>query len=138
VQTQDHAIAVRGRPGDIRIRTYRPIGHAGPLPALLWFHGGGFHRGSLDQDGPLCARIAVDVGLTVASVGYRLAPEHPFPAGVDDCYAGLCWTRDHAGELGIDGDRIAVIIGEHARPGRRWTRLGSKHPGAFSLGNAPD
>jgi acetyl esterase/lipase len=77
-------------------------------PGLLWIHGGGFVLGDIDGDLPSAVRIAEEAGAVVASVGYRLAPEHPYPAAVDDCYTALRWLAGQAGELGIDPERIAV------------------------------
>lgn len=74
----------------VGVRLYRPA-DAGPGPALLWIHGGGYVIGSPAQDDELCARYARELGVTVASVDYRLAPEHPYPAALDDCYAALTW-----------------------------------------------
>ncbi len=93
---------------DVRVRHYRPSGHVGQLPALVYFHGGGFVVGSLDLYDADCRRIAAEVGAVVVSVDYRLAPEHPFPAPLEDCYAALVWVSEHAAELGVDPDRIAV------------------------------
>jgi len=92
----------------VRVRRYRPTDHEGPLPALVYLHGGGFVVGSLDLYDADARRIAAEVGALVLSVDYRLAPEHPFPAGLEDCYATLVWLADHAAELGVDRDRIAV------------------------------
>ena len=93
---------------DVRVRRYRPADNDGPLPALVYIHGGGFVAGSLELYDADCRRIAAEVGAVVFSVDYRLAPEHPFPAGLEDCYATLVWLADQAGELGVDPDRIAV------------------------------
>jgi acetyl esterase/lipase len=92
----------------VRVRRYRPADPDGPLPALVYFHGGGFVAGSLDLYDADCRRIAAEVGAVVVSVDYRLAPEHPFPAPLEDCYAALAWVAGHAAELGVDPDRIAV------------------------------
>ena len=76
--------------------------------ALLWIHGGGFVLGDPVSYHEECGRFAAELGLVVVSVDYRLAPEHPFPAGLDDCYAALTWLHAHAAELGVDPDRIAI------------------------------
>jgi acetyl esterase len=93
---------------EVRVRRYQPADHDGPLPALVYIHGGGFVVGSLDLYDADCRRIAAEVGAVVVSVDYRLAPEHPFPAGLEDCYATLVWVAENAAELGVDPDRIAV------------------------------
>ncbi|MEU7104746.1 alpha/beta hydrolase [Streptomyces stramineus] len=90
---------------DVAVRVYRPHQAQG---AVVWLHGGGGVFGDLDTEHPWAARIADLSGATVISVGYRLAPEHPFPAALDDAYAVLAWTAEHADELGIDPARIAV------------------------------
>jgi acetyl esterase/lipase len=79
-----------------------------PLPALLWIHGGGYVLGNVEQDDLFAQRIALAVECVVVSVDYRLAPEHPFPAPLEDCYAALSWLAGHADELGVDPARIAI------------------------------
>jgi acetyl esterase/lipase len=108
VSVQDKQIS--GPPGgcDLRIRVYRPSDIHGKLPALLWIHGGGYVLGSIDQDDPSSKHMAVACECVVVSVDYRLAPENPFPAPLEDCYAALKWMHDQGGELGIDCARIAV------------------------------
>ena len=96
-----------GQP-QVRLRVYRPRSVAAPTPALLWFHGGGFVLGKPEQDDAYCAQFVRELGLTVISVDYRLAPKHPFPAGLDDAYTALKWIVAHAQELAIDPQRIAV------------------------------
>lgn len=83
------------------------------LPVLLYFHGGGFFTDSADD--VICSNIAEQVGCVVVSVSYRLAPEHPYPAAVEDCYAALLWLERSANSLGIDQYRIAV--GGHSAGG---------------------
>ncbi|MFC9970618.1 alpha/beta hydrolase [Spirillospora sp. NPDC127200] len=95
---------VPGTP-DVPVRVYRPHLAQG---AVIWLHGGGFVMGNLDTEHPWAARIAESSGAVVISVGYRLAPEDPFPAALDDACAVLDWTAGHAGELGVDPGRIAV------------------------------
>jgi acetyl esterase/lipase len=92
----------------VPIRLYRPVGSAGTLPGLFWIHGGGYVLGDIQQDGFLMQHIVEAVGCVAVSVEYRLAPEHPFPAPLEDCYAALKWMADHATELGVDPGRIAV------------------------------
>jgi len=93
----------------VPVRIYAPAGAgAGTRPALLDIHGGGFCSGSIEMEHAIAVRIARDLGAVVVAVEYRLAPEYPFPAGVDDCYAALRWMHDEAGALGVDPERIAV------------------------------
>jgi acetyl esterase/lipase len=105
--TADMEIENRTVPADpeVAVRIYRPQGAQG---AIIWLHGGGFVMGDLDTEHPWATRVADGSGAVVISVGYRLAPEHPFPAALDDVYAVLTWTAEHAAELGIDPARIAV------------------------------
>lgn len=93
---------------DIPIRLYRPVA-AGPLPAVVNFHGGGWVQGNLEQSEWAASRIAVRAGVVVISVDYRLAPEHVFPAGIEDCWAVTRWVHDNAADLGIDPDRLSVM-----------------------------
>lgn len=90
---------------DVAVRIYRPHPAQG---AIVWMHGGGFVMGDLETEHPAAMLVADGAGAVLISVGYRRAPEHRFPAAVDDAYAALTWTAEHAGELGIDPDRIAV------------------------------
>ncbi len=111
VEKEDRTIPGPEGAPDVPIRIYRPAkaeGEAAPLACVFEIHGGGFLFGSIDQMDPWCQRIAADVGCMVVSVEYRLAPENPFPAGLEDCYAALCWTAAHAADLGIDQGRIAI------------------------------
>ncbi|MBO0686316.1 MAG: alpha/beta hydrolase fold domain-containing protein, partial [Candidatus Dormibacteraeota bacterium] len=90
---------------DVAVRIYRPHPAQG---AIVWLHGGGFVMGDLETEHPAAMLVADGSGAVLISVGYRRAPEHRFPAAVDDAYAALTWTAEHAGDLGIDPDRIAV------------------------------
>ncbi|MGH3889206.1 MAG: alpha/beta hydrolase [Pseudonocardiaceae bacterium] len=92
----------------VTLRIYRPSWPAEPTPALIYPHWGGFVTGDLDTSHSSALQIADKVGAVVVSVDYRLAPEHPFPAALDDCDAALQWVLCHAGELGIDPDRLGV------------------------------
>ena len=100
-------LAAPGAGGKIPVRLYLP-GGARPLPVLVYFFGGGWVLGSLDAVDPVCRRLANAAQCAVCSVQYRLAPEHPFPAGLEDCYAATCWVAEHAAELSLDPARIAV------------------------------
>jgi acetyl esterase/lipase len=86
-----------------------PIEGRRPRPAVLWMHGGGYVIGSPEVEAMGSSRLARDLGVVVVSPDYRLAPEHPFPAALDDCMTTLVWMRANAEELGIDPDRIAVV-----------------------------
>ncbi|RFU38006.1 alpha/beta hydrolase [Actinomadura logoneensis] len=93
------------------VRVYRPVDAQDPSPVVLDFHGGGFVMGSLDSEHRRALDLARRTGFVVVSVDYRLAPEHPFPAGLEDCYEALRWTVANAAELGIDPGRVAVMGG---------------------------
>jgi acetyl esterase len=96
-----------GPGGDLPVRLYRPSGER-PMPALLYYFGGGWTLGSIDTADAVCRTLAEETGCLVVTVGYRLAPEHPFPAAVQDSYAALRWVAARAGELGADPARLAV------------------------------
>ncbi len=93
---------------DVPVRIYWPDSETGNLPIVVFYHGGGFALGDLDTHDPVARAHAVGADAIVVSVDYRLAPEHPFPAGLDDSWAALQWTAEHAAELGGDPTRIAV------------------------------
>ena len=99
-------ITVPGADGELAARVYRPEG-VDPRPTLVYFHGGGFVIGDLDTHDQTCRRICRDADTVVLSVAYRLAPEHPYPAGVDDAVVAAAWAADHLDELG-GADRLAV------------------------------
>ncbi len=103
-------LSIPGPAGALPARVYRAPGHleAGPQPALVFFHGGGFVIGDLDTHDELCRMLCWHARVTVVAVDYRLAPEDPFPAAVDDAVAAFGWVRENAADLGIDPDRIAV------------------------------
>jgi acetyl esterase len=98
---------VAGPAGPIPVRVYTPTQGA-RLPALIFFHGGGFVLGTLDSSDRVCRELAHLAGRVVVSVDYRLAPEHPFPAAVDDACAATTYVLEHAGEFGIDTGQVAV------------------------------
>lgn len=97
-------------PADVSVSggTSRERSSAGPAPLLVFFHGGGFVVGDLETHDALCRLLCRDAGIHVMAVDYRLAPEHPAPAAVDDCYAAYRWALAHAAELGADPTRVAV------------------------------
>jgi acetyl esterase len=108
LRIEDRTIG-HGELTDIPVRIYwPPIADEDALPVVVFYHGGGFALGDLDTHDPVARAHAVGAEAIVVSVDYRLAPEHPYPAGVDDCWAGLQWVGEHAAELGGDPNRIAV------------------------------
>ncbi|MEN3224152.1 alpha/beta hydrolase [Mycolicibacterium porcinum] len=107
---------VPGPAGEIPVRIYHPLDSADAgtgLPVLVYFHGGGFVLCDLDSHDSCCRRLANGIGAIVVSVDYRLAPEHPYPAAVDDALAATEWVAAHAGELGGDPARL-VVAGDSA------------------------
>lgn len=101
-------LSIPGPAGAIAARHYRPPGATGSAPLLVFFHGGGFVLGDLDSHDSACRLICRDADVHVLAIDYRLAPEHPAPAAVDDAYAAYRWAREHAAELGADSRRVAV------------------------------
>jgi acetyl esterase/lipase len=98
---------IPGSAGEIPVRVYTPVGK-GPFPGLVFFHGGGFVLCSLDSHDGQCRALANAAGCVVVSVDYRLAPEHPYPAAPEDCYAATQWVAKNGSELGIDTARLAI------------------------------
>lgn len=107
VRTRD-TVAGDGTGRGPRMRIYRPRSAGRPLPALLYAHGGAFISGDLDFEHPRCLEMCRETATAVISVDYRLAPEHPFPAGLDDCVAVYRWLLDQGPSIGIDTTRVAV------------------------------
>jgi acetyl esterase len=111
VQVEERAIVVQeaeagGR--EIAVRLYRPVETTGTLPVVVFFHGGGFVVCTLETHDPYCRALATEAKAVVVSVDYRLAPEHKFPAGVEDALAATQWVLEHVGEFGGDGSRVFV------------------------------
>jgi len=115
---------IDGPAGPLPVRVYRPEPAAGapagsPVPsgssgtpgppAAVFFHGGGWVFGGLDSHDTLCRELVRQSGVILVAVDYRLAPEHPYPAALDDCLAATRWVAEHAAELGADGSRLAVV-----------------------------
>ncbi len=114
VRKEDRLIPGRAGDPDIAVRIYRPTAaSASPRGCIFEIHGGGFMFGDIAMMDPWCQAACGELGAVVVSVEYRLAPEHPFPAALHDCYAALCWIAANAAELGIDSARI-VIAGQSA------------------------
>jgi acetyl esterase len=107
VTTEDRTVQ------EIPIRIYTPKRSGAGRPLVVYFHGGGFVFGDLRGGDWMCGTVANDLDAVVVSVQYRLAPMHPFPAGLDDCYAALLWAVEHAVERGANADRLGVM-GESA------------------------
>jgi acetyl esterase len=101
-------LTVPGTCGPLPLRLYEPDGVGPASPAVLYLHGGGWVICSPDTHDGVCRRLANAAGLRVAILGYRMAPEHPFPAPLDDCVAAARWLRANGRELGLDPDRLAL------------------------------
>lgn len=103
-------VVIKGQDAQtIRLRVYKPTSPpAAPMPVLVWLHGGGYVIGKPEMDDRLCAEYVREAGIVVVSVDYRRAPQHPFPAGLEDSYAALKWVALHSEQLGADAKRIAV------------------------------
>lgn len=100
-------LQMAGPGSPLRLRLYRPT-TGEPLPVIIFFHGGGWVIGGLDSHDPLCRSMANGTGALVVSVDFRLAPEDPFPAAVEDSIAATAWVVDHAADIGVDPTRVAV------------------------------
>ena len=98
---------INGPGGPLRLRIFTPLG-TGPFPLLVFFHGSGFVLCSLDTHDGMCRNLCAGAACVVVSVDYRLAPEHKFPAGIEDCLHAVRWAAAHASELGADPTRVAV------------------------------
>ncbi len=108
VEVTPRLVPARGDHPAVEVLVYEPPLRARPSGVLLWTHGGGFVFGDPAAYHDVCSRFAAELGIVVVSVDYRLAPEHPFPAGLEDCYTVLAWIHEHAADLGVDRGRIAV------------------------------
>lgn len=98
----------KGTGGEVPVRVYTPVAASGSMRCLVFFHGGGFVIGDLNTHDALCRQLANEAGCKVVAVDYRLAPEHPFPAAVEDAWAAVKWVEENAGDLGIDANCLAV------------------------------
>lgn len=106
---QDRLVPATEKTPPVPVRVYQPKATAsGPRGCVLEIHGGGFLFGSIAMMDAWCQKLSAELPAVVVSVEYRLAPEHPFPAGIEDCYAALCWAARNARELGFDPARLAI------------------------------
>jgi acetyl esterase/lipase len=131
VATTEHFIASLNGDPELRVILYKPEGLAANAPVVLQIHGGGYIFGTAELDDPNNRAMAKAVGCAVLAVEYRLAPETPFPGGLNDCYAALTWLHCHAAELGFDPKRIASVVKAPAGDrrgagGHRSTRKGRR------------
>ncbi len=108
VTMEDRSVSGPAGAPDIRLKIYKPVALGPGAPAFFWIHGGGMVMGDVEQDNVRCAKIAKGTGALVASVDYRLAPEHPFPAPLEDCYAGLKGLVSLADEFQLDLAHLAI------------------------------
>ncbi len=102
---------------ELGVRIYRPANATGPLPGILFIHGGGMVLGNLDTDHLTAVMLCETIGAIVVSVDYRLAPENPAPAAIEDCYTGLQWMAAHADELGYGPVELLAVYGGSAGGG---------------------
>ena len=137
VERSDEVIAgLNGTPG-VRVRWYRPRDAAvpdasAPLPCLVWLHGGAYIMGTLDENDDRLDRMVIEAGCAVVSVDWRLAPEHPYPEGLDDAEAVWRRVRDESGAFGVDPARLAVGGASAGPAWRRRCACGSARPGSRS------
>lgn len=108
LEISDRVVPAGVHTPDVKVRVYVPLAFERPLPGVLFIHSGGFVLGSVDGEHARAVWLALSAGAVLVSVDYRLAPEHPFPAALDDCYEALCWIDANADQLGIARDRVAV------------------------------
>ena len=108
--TEKHVPGPKGAP-DVHVRVFSPVKRKGLIGGLLWIHGGGYVYELMEMDDSRCMRFALESNCVVVSVDYRVAPKHPYPAPLEDCYAVLEWFSENAEELGVDKKRIAVAGG---------------------------
>jgi len=111
VASEDRTVPGPDGAPEVAVRIYRPVDATGTLPGIYFIHGGGMILGNIEQEDAVATAVCEHVGAVVVSVEYRLAPEHPHPAPVEDCYAGLVWMARHAAELRVDPGRLAVYGG---------------------------
>ena len=107
LNVSDHSYAVPD--GDLSLRLYQPQSASAPAPGLIYIHGGGMIMGNLETQDEVLKITASELGIPIASIDYRKAPEHPYPAPPEDCYAGVCWVFENAAALGMDTNNIGLM-----------------------------
>ena len=107
LNVSDHSYS--GPDGDLSLRLYQPQHATAPAPGLIYIHGGGMIMGNLESQDEVLKTTASELGMPIASIDYRKAPEHPYPAAPEDCYAGVCWVFDNATALGMDINNIGLM-----------------------------
>jgi acetyl esterase len=108
LSVDDRQVAGHQGAPDVPVRIYRQSDLVGPAPCAVWIHGGGFFQGSIFEGPSQALESAQMLPLVAVDVEYRLAPEHPAPAAIEDCYAALCWVHENAQELNVDPDRVII------------------------------
>lgn len=109
IEIGEHRVPRQDAPQPLRLRVYRPkASDRRPLPCMVYTHGGGFVLGDLEMEHARCQNMAAEIGCVVVAVDFRLAPEHPFPAALNDTYRALHWVFEQADDLQVRRDRIAV------------------------------
>ena len=98
-----------GPENELTLRLYRPEAAAADSPGLIYIHGGGMIMGDLESQDENMRQAATELGMPIASIDYRKAPEHPYPAAPEDCYAGVCWVFDNAADLGMNANNIGLM-----------------------------
>ena len=102
-------IQIPGAAGPMRVRIYNPDPHSStPQPALIFIHGGGWCLNTVESHDSICRGLAKEANIVVLSLDYRLAPEHPFPAGLEDCYTAVQWISKNAQQLNLDSQKLAL------------------------------
>lgn len=107
LNVSDHSYA--GPDGDLSLRLYQPQSASASAPGLIYIHGGGMIMGNLESQDEVLKITASQLGIPIASIDYRKAPEHPYPAAPEDCYAGVCWVFENAAALGMDTNNIGLM-----------------------------
>src|ERR1700745_3012229 len=129
VTSEDRSVPGPDGAPDIKVRIYRPVDATGTLPGIYYIHGGGMILGDLDGEDAVAASICEHADTVVVSVEYRLGSEPPYPAPVEDCYAGLAWMAGHAAELGFNPERLAVYGGSAGGGPTNATPILARHRG---------